>query len=107
MYEGGAPDKSFFADIENRVEEIMGVDMDSPVFLHGASYLYNDKNRSRVTVNCIFRNGDGELCADLHVELSGGHSEFHTGKSIEKIGKLGLRRILQALKDNRWSKCEI
>ncbi len=107
MHEAVTPKTNYFSHIESRIKEIIGTERENPVFLQGASYLRNDINGAKVTVNCLFCNGAGEICADLYVELAGGYCEFHTGKSIEKIGNSGLRHILQALQDNRWSMCEI
>ncbi len=93
-------------NIMNRFMGIVGRETGVPVFLDGATYLEKGAGRARVTVNCLFYNSEGILCADLHRRINSGYAEIFSGKSIENMEAEGLSRILFALENNSWTKPE-
>jgi len=94
----------YIDEISAKIKDISGREPGLPVFLHGATYLDTRSDRARITVNCIFCNSEGVICADLYRFSRGGYSEIFSGQSIRSIESEGLSRILSALKSDRWTR---
>lgn len=76
-----------------------------PVYLDGISYFETRKSSSgsaNITINCLFINEEGDVCADLYRSGTAGFFDFICGKRICDLSERGLKEVLFALENNMW-----
>jgi hypothetical protein len=91
-------------NIKSRIIDAGGGSGD-PVYFERVSYFESRKSSTgsaNVSVNCIFINEEGEICADLYRSGTAGFFDFICGKRIPDLSEQGLREILYALDNDMW-----
>jgi hypothetical protein len=91
-------------EIKSKITDAGGGSGD-PVYLDGVSYFETRKSSTgsaNVSINCIFINEEGEICADLYRSGTAGFFDFICGKKIYDLSERGLREVLYALDNDLW-----
>ncbi len=93
--------------IKEKVQLITGGDCSEPVYLKNVSVIDTscspDGDSIVCTVNSIFCDTRGTLCADLIGETNALNTGIMFGQSIEELALDDLRNILDTLNDENWS----
>jgi len=105
MHENTLDNTILLESIKSKIAEAGG-DTGSPLYLDGVSYFETRKSRTgsgSLSINCIFINEEGNVCADLYRSGSAGFFDFICGKEISDLSDRGLTEILYALEKGLWS----
>jgi len=105
MHENTLDNNLLLESIKSKISEAGG-DTGSPLYLDGVSYFETRKSRTgsgSLSINCIFINDEGNVCADLYRTGSAGFFDFICGKEISDLSDRGLTEILYALEKGNWS----
>jgi len=92
-------------EIKARIIDAGGSSGD-PVYLDGISYFETRKSSTgsaNVSINCVFINEEGEVCADLYRSGTAGFFDFICGKRICDLSERGLQEVLYALDNDLWN----
>lgn len=91
--------------IKSKIIEAGG-DTGTPLYLEGVSFFETRKSRTgsgSLSINCIFINEEGRVCADLYRSGPSGFFDFICGKEISDLSSRGLGEIFYALDNGLWS----
>ena len=91
-------------DIKSRIIDAGG-GSGNPIYFEKVSYFESRKSSTgsaNVSINCIFINEEGEICADLYRSGTAGFFDFICGKRISDLSEQGLNEVLYALDNNMW-----
>lgn len=105
MQENALDNNLLLESIKSKITEAGG-DTGTPLYLDGVSYFETRKSRTgsgSLSINCIFINEEGNVCADLYRSGAAGFFDFICGKEISDLSDRGLTEILYALEKGNWS----
>ena len=105
MHENALDNNLLLESIKSKIAEAGG-DSGTPLYLDGVSYFETRKSRTgsgSLSINCIFINEEGNVCADLYRSGAAGFFDFICGKEISDLSDRGLTEILFALEKGNWS----
>lgn len=106
MIENTCDNNILLEAIKSKIVEAGG-DTGTPLYLEGVSYFETRKSRTgsgSLSINCIFINDEGNVCADLYRSGASGFFDFICGKEISDLSSRGLTEIYYALDKGLWSK---
>ncbi len=105
MHDNALDNNILLESIKSKIAEAGG-DTGSPLYLDGISYFETRKSSTgsgNLSINCIFINEEGNVCADLYRSGAAGFFDFICGKEISDLSERGLTEILYALDKGLWS----
>ena len=96
------PKDYLMEEIRNRVIYLLKDDLERNIILKDVYFYHSDfRSSDRTNIACIFIDGEGRLCADMHRLGSDVSVNFICGVFIDSLDERILKRIIRAFDEGR------